>query len=867
MCIAQEDVLIYKGLISRQYKPVYWSPSSGTALAEAELEYDDNYVSRAVYVKFELIQRPAVLTSLDKNRPLYALIWTTTPWTLPANKAIAVHPQLLYSVIAWRNEYLVMGTSRMSEVLAAAEVPEGEWSCVLEDIKGEELVKMAEYRNPLHNKDAESYNLITADYVNSESGTGLVHAAPGHGFDDFEVCKKYSLDALAPVDDAGLFTKDALPGRPHLLDGKAVLNEGTEAIIELIKDTRTTSGTSSLWATHKYTHKYPIDWRTKLPVIIRATAQWFANIDDVKDIALNSLENVTFIPEGGKSRLRSFVTSRNSWCISRQRAWGVPIPALYRLSNGSTEAVLSSESISHIIKVISERGTDAWWSDPEDDQTWISSSLPNGKYTRGKDTMDVWFDSGTTWTQLPRPSEPSSPIADVYFEGSDQHRGWFQSSLLTRISCLAEPTAMSATCAPFKTLITHGFILDEKGRKMSKSIGNVVTPDQIMNGTLVPPLKPKKRGKSSPESTRLAHDAMGLDALRLWVAKTDYTNDVPVGEQVLQGVHGSLHKFRVTLKWLLGILHDYDTSAANLADTLRQRLDLSDRLALRHLTQTAQNIHSAYVSFEPYKAMRELERYIVVDLSSFYFETAKDVIYTSTTQDKLRAQYVCNEILQTLLTVLAPVTPLLVAESLYYASPSLITVMKRQGRHSFERDWVPDPIYDNNGGHGLELGSQHEVFDSIRREVNIAQEDMRTRKVIGSSLETAVELRQTHRRPAPVSLQAIFDADELARALVVSEVTFTTGTSGDVVERLESDPAKDSIIREIELDKTQHRQLYEVRVGRVSKGKCPRCWRYVIPKSDQENHTERGETDQHVCKRCQTALLEKGEARESNAAD
>ncbi len=452
--------MVKRNIIFRRYKPVYWSPSSSTALAEAELEYKEDHESTAAYIKFPITSIPKSLLDQGavKGR-LHAVIWTTTPWTLPANRAIAVHPDLEYVVINVGKEQFLVAESRLPDIIKTLQASEPT-ADVIARISGAGLEK-ATYRNILRGQDSAPQAVILADFVSADSGTGLVHCAPGHGMEDYEVCTKKGIPAFAPVDDAGCFTDAAFPEEPAVLAGLSVLEGGSAKVIELLDD--------MVLSVHKYKHKYPYDWRTKLPVIVRATEQWFADVGSIKDAALASLANVEFIPNSGKSRLESFVKGRSEWCISRQRAWGVPIPALYD-NNGA--AVLTDQSVAHIISVIGERGSDAWWTDAEDDPAWIAPGL-QGSYRRGKDTMDVWFDSGSSWTQ-------TDGQADIYCEGTDQHRGWFQSSLLTYLSVAGH------TVAPFRKLITHGFTLDQDGKKMSKSIGNVISPTEIIGGQLLP---------------------------------------------------------------------------------------------------------------------------------------------------------------------------------------------------------------------------------------------------------------------------------------------------------------------------------------------------------------------------------------------
>jgi isoleucyl-tRNA synthetase len=449
-----------RGLVFRRYKPVYWSPSSRTALAEAELEYKDDHLSYAAYVAFPVLSVPDSLRKkLGVLENLHAVIWTTTPWTLPANRAIAVHDELQYAVVRSGPNHFVVANNRLSHLQEICFV-EDNTEVIIDSILGHDL-KGTRYVNVLRGKESIPQPVIHADFVSAESGSGLVHLAPGHGMDDYEVCTRLGIEAAAPVNDLGCFTDSAFPDDPPALAGKAVLSDGSREVLKILGD--------KVLATHKYKHKYPYDWRTKLPTIVRATEQWFADVGTVKDSAQKALADVKFIPETGRSRLESFIRSRSEWCVSRQRAWGVPIPALY---DEDGIAVLTNESVAHIISTIEERGIDAWWTDSPLERAWVAPSL-KGTYLRGKDTMDVWFDSGTSWTQ-------TEGRANVYLEGSDQHRGWFQSSLLTYASASGKGNA------PFRTLITHGFTLDQKGKKMSKSIGNVIAPSQIMDGSLLP---------------------------------------------------------------------------------------------------------------------------------------------------------------------------------------------------------------------------------------------------------------------------------------------------------------------------------------------------------------------------------------------
>lgn len=444
---------------------------------------------------------------------------------------MAINPSLTYVVITTSEHgKFIIAESLASSVLSKL-------SLSLEDVEsiqvsGSDLLDCM-YRNPLIPNGPE-YPILPAMYVTSDSGTGLVHSAPGHGAEDYNLLTKFGVTPFSPVDSEGRYTHAV---EPESLRGLSVLDEGNERVIELLHE----SGV--LLHRHKYEHKYPYDWRSKEPVIVRATEQWFANVDSIKDTAIKAIRETRMIPETGSlfhlktdqgvARLTSFIQSREEWCISRQRAWGVPIPALYNVATG--EPLLTPESVEHIISVIREKGTDEWFN-PDSDVQWVAPQYHGTEYRRGTETMDVWFDSGTSWSMLPE----SRKQADVYLEGTDQHRGWFQSSLLTSVA--------TQGIAPFKTLITHGFVLDKDREKMSKSLGNIIAPSEIVRG--------KRGGKMKG----------GVDGLRLWVASSEYTTDVSVNETVLTHVLGGLQKIRATLRYLIGNLHDVQSLDVKYSD-------------------------------------------------------------------------------------------------------------------------------------------------------------------------------------------------------------------------------------------------------------------------------------------------------------
>ncbi|KAL4805306.1 isoleucyl-tRNA synthetase [Aspergillus unguis] len=812
--------MVERGLIYRRFKPVYWSPSTGTALAEAELEYKDDHVSTAAFVKFPLVKVPEHLRQnpLLKGKTISAVIWTTTPWTLPANAAIAIHPSLEYTIIeSSAHGHLLVAQSRLG---ALENVLKEDLSVIVPGILGSDLADHTTYRPLFKALDSLPQPIISADFVTAESGTGLVHCAPGHGMDDYEACVSRGIPAYAPVDDHGKFNDLAMPDDPKRLSGKSVLGEGNTAVLEYIESQ------GQLLSQHSYEHKYPYDWRSKLPIIIRATEQWFADVADIRASALKSLDDVEFVPPAGRQRLEGFVKNRSEWCISRQRAWGVPIPALYH--EGTDEAVLTKESVSHIMTVIDERGIDAWWTDEANDPAWIPPALreTGSVYRRGTDTMDVWFDSGTSWAEIETPLIDHPHPADVYLEGSDQHRGWFQSGLLTFVAHQLASSNTRAPVSPFKTLITHGFTLDEEGRKMSKSIGNVMSPQEIMDGTLLPPLQPKKGKKKQAETKEPAYDALGPDALRLWAASSDYTRDVVIGKQVLQTVHTSLHKYRVTFKLLLGALSDFTPDKKISYDQLL----LVDRIALQQLSEMVLAARAACEKFEFYKAVNAINRWANIEFSSFYIEAVKDRLYTHAEDSHSRraAQTTLFYMYQHLQEVLAPITPLLVEET-WQHTPGAI---QAQTGHPLQRIVTnPAPEWRDSS-----LSGDYQEIVAVHSAIKALLEKARGNKQTGSSLQSFVHIQLPQ-----TNTQSVFqrNLDELADIFVVSRVTMS-GSEEAIPDTVTN--AEWQYSEEIELPNGDKGAVH---VYSPQAAKCPRCWRYVIPE---------GEPADKACDRCEEVV-------------
>ncbi|MBP5975475.1 isoleucine--tRNA ligase [Brasilonema sp. CT11] len=779
--------MVLKGYIYRGLKPVHWSPSSKTALAEAELEYPEGHTSRSIYVAFPMTSlAEAVKPALGEFLPeLGVAIWTTTPWTIPANLGVALNPSLNYAVVEVsspveevRFKYLIVAADlveRLSEVL-------GTQLTVKTTVKGKDL-EHSTYRHPLF--DRESPIVIGGDYVTTESGTGLVHTAPGHGQEDYIVGQRYGLPILAPVDDNGNFTEEAGP-----FAGLNVLGDGNQAVIDAL------TAAGSLLKEEAYVHKYPYDWRTKKPTIFRATEQWFASVEGFRDEALKAIATVKWIPAQGENRITPMVAERSDWCISRQRSWGVPIPVFYDQENG--EPLLNEETISHVQGIFAEKGSDTWW------ELSVEELLPekyrnNGRsYRKGTDTMDVWFDSGSSWAAVAEQRPELRYPVDLYLEGSDQHRGWFQSSLLTSVAV--------NDCAPYKTVLTHGFILDEQGRKQSKSLGNVIDPRVVIEG-----------GKNQKEEP-----GYGVDVLRLWVSSVDYTSDVPLGKNILKQQTDIRNKIRNTARFLLGNLHDFDPEKDAVPF---EELPQLDRYMLHRMTEVFQEVTEAFESFQFFRFFQTIQNFCVVDLSNFYLDAAKDRLYISAPNGFRRRS--CQTVLKIALENLArAIAPVLchMAEDIWQFIP-----YKTPYKSVFEAGWVQlDQKWRNP-----ELAVVWQQLRQLRTEVNKVLEEARVKKMIGSSLEAKVLLSVVDEQLGSTvkSLNTTQNGiDELRYLFITSQV-----------ELLDSPEAVQGLEYKLQSD------AWEIGIVNAEGQKCDRCWNYS---------THVGESAEHplICERCVAAL-------------
>jgi len=784
--IAVFGKMALKGYIYRGLKSVHWSPSSRTALAEAELEYPEGHTSDSIYAAFKL----TALNSKAELEPylseLWVAIWTTTPWTIPANLAVAVNPELTYAVVQYKLEstarkYLLVAAEAIGRLSATL----GTELQILAKVTARDL-EYCKYQHPLF--DRESPIVLGGDYITTESGTGLVHTAPGHGQEDFIVGQRYGLAVLSPVDEKGNFTDEA--GR---FAGLNVLGDANKIIIEALQEA------NALLKEEPYVHKYPYDWRTKKPTIFRATEQWFASVDKFRDEAMQAIAEVKWIPAQGENRINAMVKGRSDWCISRQRSWGVPIPVFYDSETG--EPLLTEESIAHVQAIIAEKDSDAWW------ELSVEELLPesyrhNGKtYRKGTDTMDVWFDSGSSWAGVAETRPELSYPVDMYLEGSDQHRGWFQSSLLTSVA--------NNGIAPYKKVLTHGFVLDENGRKMSKSLGNVVDPGIVIDGG--------KNKKTEP--------AYGADVLRLWVSSVDYSSDVPIGKNILKQLADVYRKIRNTARFLLGNLHDFDPDKDAIAYSDLPELD---KYMLHRICEVFSDVTDAFENYQFFRFFQTVQNFCVVDLSSFYLDIAKDRLYISAPGAFRRrsCQTVLAVALENLARAIAPVLSHM-AEDIWQNLPYATA-----HKSVFASGWIKlDPQWQNP-----ELTPWWQQLRELRAEVNKVLEQARTDKAIGSSLEAKVLLyvRDVNLRQ---KLASMLPSQGMLNG--VDELRYLFITSG--VELLE-DPAA--------LTGLQHSLQSEtlgVGVVKADGEKCDRCWNYS---------THVGENPEHpiICDRCVAAL-------------
>lgn len=747
-----------KGFIYKGLKPVYWCAICETALAEAEVEYGDKQ-SDSIYVRFPVENGKGVLP--EENT--YVVIWTTTPWTLPANLAICLHPDFSYVLVGVGREKYLVAKDLKDDFLAAIGVNGAQ---TIKEFKGAEL-EMVECCHPFMDRVSL---VILGEHVTLDQGTGCVHTAPGHGMEDFVVGKEYGLPVLSPVDAKGLFTDEG-----GIFAGQFYL-DANKTIVEELKHR------GHLMKHSTVLHQYPHCWRCKKPVFFRATEQWFASIDGFRKDALEAIRKVRWIPEWGEDRIYNMVANRGDWCISRQRSWGVPIPIFYCDSCG--KELINDGTISYIQDLFREYGSDVWFAREAGDLLPPGIKCPqcgSGGFTKETDIMDVWFDSGTShfgvldersvWPDLRWP-------ADLYLEGSDQHRGWFNSSLSTSVAVTGQ--------APYRAVLTHGFVVDEQGRKMSKSLGNVVDPVKVSK-------------------------QMGADILRLWVSSTDYRGDLALSQNILKQMTEAYRKIRNTCRFLLGNLYDFDPAKDRVA---YKRLPEIDRWALVKLQKLIRRVVDAYRSYEYHVVYHSIHSFCTVDMSALYLDIIKDRLYTmpARSSERRAAQTVLYEVLTALVRLLAPVLAF-TSEEIWRHVPG------GKGAVSVQLADMPDV---NEEYLDEELDQKWERLLAVRGEVTRALEAARREKMIGNSLEAAVELyanEELYGFLKPMS-------EELATVFIVSDVALLhLGEETGDARRSETLPGLALAVRQAKGQKCERCWMYHEGVGADSEHPevCPRC--------------------------------------------
>lgn len=745
-----------KGYIYKGLKPVYWSPSSESALAEAEIEYQDKR-SPSIYVAFPVKDGKGVLSHDEK-----IIIWTTTPWTMPANLGISVHPELEYSVVAVDGEKYVVASDLVESVATTIG-----WESYEIDrtLKGVELDRVTA-KHPIY--DRESLVML-GEHVTSDGGTGCVHTAPGHGEDDFIVGQQYGLDVLCPVDEKGYMTKEA-PGFEGLF-----YDEANKPITEKLQEV------GALLKLQFITHSYPHDWRTKKPTIFRATAQWFASIKDFREDLLKAVNDTKWVPAWGETRLYNMVRDRGDWCISRQRAWGVPIPVFYA-ENG--EPIITDETIEHVSNLFRDYGSNIWFEREAKDllpDGFTHEGSPNGKFTKENDIMDVWFDSGSSHQAVLLEREDLQRPADLYLEGSDQYRGWFNSSLSTAVAVTGK--------APYKGVLSHGFALDGEGRKMSKSLGNTVVPAKVMN-------------------------QLGGDILRLWVASVDYQADVRVSDAILKQVAEVYRKIRNTFRFLLGNLSDFNPATDSVS--LENLRDV-DRYMLVKLNKLTKRVKEAYEQYEFAAIYHAVHNFCTIELSSFYLDFAKDVLYieSSENQERRAIQTVLHETLLSLVKLVTPILP--------HTADEVWEHIDSVTEESVQLVDMPEvKEYEQSD----ELEKKWDAFMTLRDDVLKALEVARNEKVIGKSLTASIALY-----PNSESRALLNSVDEdLKQLFIVSGFTI----AGDFDDAPENAQVFDTV---------------KIVITPAEGETCDRCW-IVTP--------EVGQVEEHptLCQRCASIVKE-----------
>lgn len=733
-----------KGYIYKGKKAVYWCPHCETALAEAENEYGEEK-SPAIFVKMPLVKDNGMLPEAAQGKPAYIVIWTTTPWTMPANVAIALHPDFEYAWVECEGEILFMAKEMLE---AVGKVCKKDLSNIIGTCKGKDM-EYAECRHPFETIDRKSL-VVLADYVTLEAGTGCVHTAPGHGADDFETGVRYNLPIICPVDGSGKLTAEAGVD----FAGMFVFDANVPIIKYL-------AGLNRLFGKENIRHQYAHCWRCKNPIIYRATEQWFASVDGFREEALNAIANhVQWIPSWGEARIHNMVADRHDWCISRQRVWGVPIPIFY--CEDCNEHLVNDDTINAVADLFAKEGSDAWWAHSAEEILPQGTKCPKcggTHFRKESDIMDVWFDSGSSHAAVCKTRPELAWPADMYLEGSDQHRGWFQSSLLTSVATEGK--------APYRAVLTHGYVVDAEGRKMSKSVGNTVAPQEVIA-------------------------QYGADIIRLWAASSDYKADIRISKEILKQLSEVYRKIRNTIRYILGNTNDfnYETDKVEFKDMLEL-----DRWALMHMQLLKKEVSAAYESYDFHVLYHAIHNFCSIEMSSYYLDILKDRLYAykADSFERRSAQTAMYEIMLDLVVMIAPV--------LSFTMEEVWQFMKKPASMPESVFMMPWPeCKEEYIDEALE--SKWDNFIEIRSEITRVLEGARRAKTIGHSLDAKVELHATGE--ALAILRSV--EGDLATLLIVSQAKLVEGLAGGV--------------------EATGREDLKVTVQAAEGEKCERCWIY-----------------------------------------
>ena len=752
-----------QGCLFRSKKPIYWCCSCKTALAEAEIEYKDE-PSPSIFVKFALKDNLGLEIPVLADKKVFVVIWTTTPWTIPANLAVALHPDFVYAAVdTGKGEVFILARDLVEGCMKSFGLSD---FSILAEIEAGALEGKKCF-HPFYNRESL---IILGSHVTLDAGTGCVHTAPGHGQEDYEAGLSYGLDVYSPVDDRGCFTDEV-----EFFNGQFVFKADREIVARLRE-------TGALIKEETIKHSYPHCWRCKKPVIFRATPQWFIPMDStgLRKKALEEIDRVNWIPRWGRDRIYGMIENRPDWCVSRQRAWGVPIAILYCDKCG--EIYINQEVIDHVYALFKEHGADIWFKKDAKDllpQNAVCSKCGNNTFIKETDILDVWFDSGVSHAAVLEQRSDLKWPADLYLEGSDQHRGWFHSSLLTAVG--------TRGAAPYKSVLTHGFVVDAKGKKMSKSIGNVIAPEKIIN-------------------------QYGAEILRLWVSASDYKDDIRISDNILKQLSDAYKKIRNTCKFMLSNLYDFDQEKDTV---LYESMPDIDRFALHRLQKLIEKTTRAYDQFEFHTIYHALYNYCTLDLSAFYLDILKDRLYTSPPKSAERrsAQTVMHIMIDTVSKVMAPILPF-TAEEIWTYMPERKD--KETSIHLASLPVVNEELKDE------ELAQKWELLLKVRGEVTKALEQARTAKLIGHPLDASVTISANKDLYNDLHLYT----EDLKSIFIVSQASL-------IKEETLSGAYESNDIEGLSI-------LIEPATGE----KCERCWVHDPSVGTSQEHPT-------ICKRCE----------------